>query len=495
MMRLVLSTSNSEVMMLKKVMAILLLAAIIICSVSSISYVLENKESRSRYSSFFKEENDIDVLFIGSSHVRHGFFPMELWNDYGITAFNLAANGSTIPVSYWVLVNALDYKTPKVVVMDVYDLEPRVITSDSGQVHEQMDAFPLTKNKVLMINDLFDKKNLTEETINSDAYDLYDKKYTLIWPFSEYHTRWNDIGEYDFISKDELLKQSATWKGSSPLFGLATRQERKYDSDTSKYVFDDLSEKYLMKMIDLCNQKDISLVLINTGYDCNDTSKLFVDSVPELAQKKGLPYLDFTQMDIIDFSCDLFSTGENTHVNFSGAEKFTSYIGEYLNANYNLEDHRKDINFKKWDNDYGMFKESKIKYLKESTSLKEYLMYMADDDYQAIFEIVNPSILNDEKTKNQLANLGVKISEMGDLTNMIVIDIKNREADCLTYDINTVFNTVLGDIGAFSSSEWNSYGLYRDGNELKVQENEAGCSLRITVIDRSDGNIIDTHDF
>lgn len=480
---------------MKKIIAVLLLVVMIVGSVGRVSYILENKESRSRYSSFFKEENDIDVLFVGSSHVRHGFFPMELWNDFGITAFNLAANGSTIPVAYWILVNALDYKMPKVVVMDVYDLEPRVITSDSGQVHEQMDAFPLTKNKLLMINDLFDKNNLTEETINSDAYELYDKKYTLIWPFTEYHTRWNDLGEADFISKEELLKQSTTWKGSSPLFGLATRKERIYESDTSKFIYDDLAEKYLMKMIDLCKQKDISLILINTGYDCNDTSKLFADSVPDIAKENGLPYLDFTQMDIIDFSSDLFSTGENTHVNFSGAEKFTSYIGNYLKENYTLDDHSGDNHYEKWRNDYRMFKESKIRYLKDSASLKEYLMYLADDDYQVIIEVGNPGVLGDEKTKNQLVNLGVKVSEISDLTNMIVIDIKNKESDCVAYDNNTVFSTVLGDIGVFTNPKGNSYGLYRDGNELKVQEIEEEFSLRITVIDRIDSNVIDIHDF
>jgi hypothetical protein len=53
-------------------------------------------------SPFLVEGNDIDVVMLGSSHVRCGIFAMELWNDYGISLYNLASNGRTIPVCYWI---------------------------------------------------------------------------------------------------------------------------------------------------------------------------------------------------------------------------------------------------------------------------------------------------------------------------------------------------------------------------------------------------------
>lgn len=107
---------------LKKAVSTVIVSVLIIVSIHRVSDFLQLKDSDNRYSSYLTEDASIDVLFLGSSHVRHGFFPMELWNDYGISSFNLAANGSTIPVSYWTLVNALDYQEIKLVVMDVFDM-------------------------------------------------------------------------------------------------------------------------------------------------------------------------------------------------------------------------------------------------------------------------------------------------------------------------------------------------------------------------------------
>ncbi len=481
--------------LIKRILGIVLLLALIAGSLWRVSYYLENKDSKCRYSSFFKEKQDFDVLFMGASHVRYGVFPMELWNDYGMTSFNLAADGNTIPVSYWILVNALDYKTPKVVVMDIYDIWPRVISSKSGQVHGQMDAFPLTKNKIDMVNDLYNKDNLTEETINSDAYAIYDRKYTLLWPFSEYHTRWNDLKEPDFITESEMLEASDTWKGSEPYAGVVERKKKEYSNDTSGLVYDDLSEKYLTQMIDLCKEKNIELLLINTGYDCSDESKFFADSVNGIAEANGLPYLDFTKMDIIDFGCDLFSTGENSHVNFSGAEKYTAFIGEYLNSHYNLPDHRGDANYEKWENDFNLYEESKQKYLLESKNLTEYLMYLYDDRYQAIIEVGNKESLEDEITKNLLANLGVDASDISSDTNMIVVDTQEKNGECYSCEYNSAFDTVIGTVSIFTNPEQTEYGLYLNGDEVKVQEIGDEYDFRITVFDKNDGSVLDIRDF
>ena len=75
---------------------VLVLIVIVVCSVGAVSDLLENKESDRRYASFFTEEQAVDVLLIGSSHIRHGVFPMELWRTRGIAAYNLAGNGCTI---------------------------------------------------------------------------------------------------------------------------------------------------------------------------------------------------------------------------------------------------------------------------------------------------------------------------------------------------------------------------------------------------------------
>lgn len=162
-----------------KIINAIIVCCIIVCSLFGTSYFLENRESRLRYSSFLDDETDYDVFLLGSSHVRHGFYSMELWNDYGITSYNLAANGITLPVTYWTLVNALDYHTPKLVVIDIYDGWPgRVCSTSWGQVKAAVDFFPLSVNKYRMIVDLFTDPDLAEG-IDNDGANIYDRRWEL----------------------------------------------------------------------------------------------------------------------------------------------------------------------------------------------------------------------------------------------------------------------------------------------------------------------------
>ena len=201
---------------------VLMLIVIIVCSVGAVSNLLENKESDWRYASFFTEEQAVDVLLIGSSHMRHGVFPMELWRTRGIAAYNLAGNGCTIPSAYWVLVNALDYQVPEVVVMDVFDMWPGRIVSDRyGQVHEQFDAFPLSVHKAQMVLDLFRDPTLTDRNGNN----LYEKRWEFFWNLGEYHSRWASLGKDDFAGERAIAEKSRVWKGAMPLSGVVERKE------------------------------------------------------------------------------------------------------------------------------------------------------------------------------------------------------------------------------------------------------------------------------
>ena len=92
-------------------------------AVTVVSNVLERKASKIKYAPFLENPQQYDVLFIGDSHVYNGVFPMEMWDDYGIASYNIACYGNTIPVSYWNMMLALDYVTPRLMVIGVKDVE------------------------------------------------------------------------------------------------------------------------------------------------------------------------------------------------------------------------------------------------------------------------------------------------------------------------------------------------------------------------------------
>ena len=93
---------------IKFVFSALIVMGMILVGVTYFSDVTERKDSRDKFAQFYEAEENIDVLFLGSSHVLNGIFPMELWNEYGIVSYNMAGHGNRMILKYWILMNALE---------------------------------------------------------------------------------------------------------------------------------------------------------------------------------------------------------------------------------------------------------------------------------------------------------------------------------------------------------------------------------------------------
>ena len=77
----------------------------------------------STYLGFYEmEEDTVDVLLLGSSQMGAGLNPQDIYDEAGIRSYNLASNNQPLWVSYYWLREALNYQSPKVVVLDCYML-------------------------------------------------------------------------------------------------------------------------------------------------------------------------------------------------------------------------------------------------------------------------------------------------------------------------------------------------------------------------------------
>lgn len=66
----------------------------------------------------------------------------------------MSGHGNHIPVSYWMLKLALEQVSPKLVVVDTYNLAKVDKVGSVKQLHDAVDHFPLSKTKIEMVNDL-----------------------------------------------------------------------------------------------------------------------------------------------------------------------------------------------------------------------------------------------------------------------------------------------------------------------------------------------------
>ncbi|WP_026517076.1 hypothetical protein [Butyrivibrio sp. MC2021] len=320
---------------------------LVLCLLAAVT-VVGKKESSYKYADFFDKakENQIDVLFMGSSHVINGFNPATLYRDYGFTSYNMGGHGSVMQATYWELIEALDYCTPQWVVVDAYMLEKDYqyldvmeenadadeINTSVEQLHLNMDAWPLNRLKIAAVKDLIRDQ---------------DKRNQFLFDFIVYHDRWSELDENDY--------RALTGKADrNMLFGAEMRYE--VEKTPVSYPVPDegallsghtVGQEYLRKIIDECQRKGIGVVVTYLPF-CADTEDMIAArSAGAVAGEYAVPYINMLDKDIIDIRADLNDTG---HLNVTGAEKVTRFMGNWLEENGELTDHRGDSAYADWDN-------------------------------------------------------------------------------------------------------------------------------------------------
>ena len=94
--------------MKKKIAMVVLWLAALVCCLCMADHFMRRDDSERKYGPFFEDKNGFDVLFFGTSRVLDGITPMELWRDYGITAYNMGNNSEPLGMTKWTLDLASD---------------------------------------------------------------------------------------------------------------------------------------------------------------------------------------------------------------------------------------------------------------------------------------------------------------------------------------------------------------------------------------------------
>lgn len=288
--------------------------------------LMELKNSDMIFLPFLEQDENFDVLLMGSSHMIFGVYPMELWNDYGIVSYNMGGHGERIPTTYWMMENALEHTTTQLVVIDCVYLYAEEKTNDAfSNIHTSFDAFPLNSTKLSSIYDLLDDPEMDRMIQEGTARELRKRTgMELYWDFSIYHTRWNELNETDFIVS--LVKN----KGAEYVAAIGTPIEVTKIPIEKKLEGETTGVRYLRKMIEDCQSREIEVLLVFVPFPAEESRQMDANRVYDIADEYGVNYINFLDMDIVDYNTDCYD--ENSHLNASGGQKVTEYRTVYQRA-------------------------------------------------------------------------------------------------------------------------------------------------------------------
>lgn len=422
--------------MYSRIAEILLVLLLVAVGFGALTYVTMRKHAYYRYDEFMEHRDEIDVWFLGSSHMLYGVNPVTIYENYGITSYNLSKEGGMIPENYWMIRNALDYGTPQCIVLDLWAMdrdfqyldepgEPyseEAIRDFLSGWHNQMDFWPMSATKRAAIQDLLHG---------------FTAKTEFAWPFVLYHDRWDELQGNDFkFTRDSRLHLMGLGSDALP---EVMREPMIYQDEDATQVLEKetVGAAYLRKTIELCQEKDIDIVLTFLPMANSYASdRKVVNTAAAIAQEYGVDFINLLPHEgdtVVDFRTDMW---DDTHVNSGGMYKLSMYLGQYLAEHTDVRDRRSELDGSFWERRTAEYRESLVKELTETDDLHTLLNRLRYTDMNVCVYIRQDSpALRDP----------VAVALLQDLTGTNgILSAKNENGPYLLYRDRTVTGT--GDI-------------------------------------------------
>lgn len=263
----------------------------------------------------------VDVLLVGSSHIGMNIDNQRIFDEYGIASYNLWVGMQPLWNSYYYLKEALRCQKPQVVLVDVFLCGTTAEYSTKEVALKNIEYLPFGIDKI---------------RASFASYEQWTDAVEALWGMPYYHSRYDELTADDFATvSDTGLSSPRQTEGVVTALNMLD-----YRAITNTLPLTAKNEEYLRKIIDLCKQENVSLVLMTAPFEATADEAMRLNAVGQIAEEAQVPFLNYLKTwDTlgIDASTDFYDIG---HFNNEGIAKFSHIIGQYLAENYDLRDCR-----------------------------------------------------------------------------------------------------------------------------------------------------------
>jgi hypothetical protein len=279
--------------------------------------------------------NTIDVFAIGPSTTLCGFASPEMFESYGITAYNFGTSNQPTIGSSALFIEALKRQSPKVLVLDMEPLVRPAI--DEASYRKVVDLLPLSLSKL---------RSVYERSMMEGSNSLL----SYLLPSQKYHTNWKSFSRYSFnnVPESEMIPYllghyTVSTREANVTFTLynETDGDAKADYNAQNY-------ECMERILELCESRGISVLLVAYPMTSTHWTEAKHNASQAFADEHGLSFLDFNVKDVFENAGLIFPDDirNGTHVNTFGAIKCTQYLyNNYIISMVDLTDRRTDPSY------------------------------------------------------------------------------------------------------------------------------------------------------
>lgn len=288
-----------------------------------------NDWSRILWHNFYTQQENIDCLYLGSSHVYCDLIPEVMDKKNGMNNFNLATGGQPLNNSYYLLKEADKFNNIKHVYLEMYYF---CSTGEDGDYSSQKSAawgwantdyMKFSRNKIDAFFHFYSKENYMDAA----------------FPFIRYREH---LGDNEWIKNVTDHKKTENYKNYTYSAysgkGFLYRDEEftslwvSRNRRPEQMILTQDAEFYLRKIIEFCQKRGITITLFSSPiYELQLISlgeyDSYIEGIKTIAEEYGVSYYDFNLAKEEYFpiqNSELFR--DSQHLNTKGAERFTNFF-------------------------------------------------------------------------------------------------------------------------------------------------------------------------
>lgn len=253
------------------------------------------------------------------------------------------------------------------------------------------------------------------------------------------------------------------------------------------------TREYLEKIILLAQENDVPLLLVSAPYMGVLEDKEIYNQVELVAETYGVEFIDFNEH-YTDIGLDLkWDFAEWSHLNYSGSEKYTQYLGKLIEENYEVSDRRGDARYDSWEKNARFYeKQAANVALIKSENKEEYFekLFAESERYTICVNIAgNMKKKDKKKLKKLLKKYGMDMMEDstwvfkgGELLYSLPVDqkitedslfYKNLGSGSISVSVEMGYDDVRGNISnKIIAMEGTSCNAAERGVNILVYDNE-----------------------
>ena len=323
----------------RRVICVVLLMAAIVVIYKGLDFVMtDDSDIRSRQSiNDFYEQDNVDVLFLGSSHGVYGLNAGAISEETGLDVFNLATTSQDCSTSSFILEAALEAQPN---IKQVYcEISYQLMKRDKPKdiyAYLGLDYIrdPILRARLILTNFSTDKYVNSFLRLRRNANALEDLSLDRMIQTYKNKTSesYKDYSSNKYMGRGFFRKDSTVYIGGDT---LAINSESENLDTLSSEEFTDYQYGCIEKMIDLCNKKGVKLVFyiapkleyyfsLTTGWD--DVS----EAMGSFLDERGITLLDLNLVkdEYLNPTMEDFSDAD--HLNYQGSLKKAAFFSQYI---------------------------------------------------------------------------------------------------------------------------------------------------------------------